>query len=320
MPATRGKCTYDTGDGICPEDHRALGLCQKHYAAHYRGDLKVKVREALVRPPRICQQCAGPIPPERRKGVMFCGALCKRKAQAERWGAGPDPRPNDPCSAVADDGSSCPTPRFALGLCQKHYNRLRSKGRLDDVRKNAKGECERDDCDGEHFSLGLCEKHYRRQRTAERRAAQIVARADRKCLNCEGPVNPKARGDVLFCSRECKAAERVKSGAAAAASLRHYFGSRYGLTPDQVNEMAAAGCSICGTTDWPGRHKRPHVDHDHATGRVRGILCSECNTALGKFRDRPDLLEKAAAYLRSPAQPVADIPAQRGQLELDITT
>jgi hypothetical protein len=88
-----------------------------------------------------------------------------------------------------------------------------------------------------------------------------------------------------------------EDGRQAAASLKHYYQSRYGTTKDEVDRMAQTGCAICGTTDWPGRHNRPHVDHDHTTGAVRGILCSECNTGLGKFRDDPDRLTAAIRYL-----------------------
>lgn len=61
--------------------------------------------------------------------------------------------------------------------------------------------------------------------------------------------------------------------------------------------MAERGCWICGTHDWPGMHGRPHVDHCHKTGKVRGILCAECNSGLGKFKDRPEFLIKAVEYL-----------------------
>ena len=56
----------------------------------------------------------------------------------------------------------------------------------------------------------------------------------------------------------------------------------------------ANGCAICGNSD-----KRLHVDHDHATGKVRGLLCMECNVSLGKFKDSPELLRKAIVYLET---------------------
>ena len=40
-----------------------------------------------------------------------------------------------------------------------------------------------------------------------------------------------------------------------------------------------------------------HVDHCHETGRVRGVLCFSCNAALGQFKDRPDAIRRAAAYV-----------------------
>jgi hypothetical protein len=50
-------------------------------------------------------------------------------------------------------------------------------------------------------------------------------------------------------------------------------------------------CAICG------RPNPEHVDHDHETGAVRGILCFNCNGGLGQFRDSIDALLSAASYL-----------------------
>jgi len=55
-------------------------------------------------------------------------------------------------------------------------------------------------------------------------------------------------------------------------------------------------CSICGKTPEENG-KRLAVDHNHNTGKVRGLLCSSCNTAVGLFDDSPDNCIRAAAYL-----------------------
>jgi hypothetical protein len=79
--------------------------------------------------------------------------------------------------------------------------------------------------------------------------------------------------------------------------MRQYI---YGLTPEQYGAMLAEqgnACAICRSPEWPGKGNRPHVDHDHATGKVRGILCGRCNFGLGQFQDDPDLLRAAITYL-----------------------
>lgn len=77
---------------------------------------------------------------------------------------------------------------------------------------------------------------------------------------------------------------------------------RYGITPVEYRAITLTQddlCAICRKEE-PNEHKytRLAVDHCHKTGKVRGLLCSHCNTGLGKFRDSVILLEKAIQYLK----------------------
>jgi hypothetical protein len=83
--------------------------------------------------------------------------------------------------------------------------------------------------------------------------------------------------------------------------MRQYL---YGVTPDQYEQMMLGQdgrCAICRSEEWPGKGNRPHVDHDHATGKVRGLLCGKCNVGLGNLDDDPARLRAAAAYLEAHA-------------------
>jgi hypothetical protein len=77
--------------------------------------------------------------------------------------------------------------------------------------------------------------------------------------------------------------------------------ANYGITPEDYAAMLAAqggGCAICGAAEGTEKRiKYLHVDHDHETGKVRGLLCHLCNLGIGKFQDDPELLVKAAHYL-----------------------
>lgn len=75
----------------------------------------------------------------------------------------------------------------------------------------------------------------------------------------------------------------------------------YGLTPEQFDQLRAeqgGRCAICRDV-LTEEDRRLHVDHCHATGAVRGLLCDRCNVGLGNYRDDPKLLRAAADYLES---------------------
>ena len=107
--------------------------------------------------------------------------------------------------------------------------------------------------------------------------------------------DPRCRG----CRREATARHAVDQG-------RKRNGQHlrlYGITPSEYEALAVLQdglCAICHepeTMTYRGKRKALSIDHDHETGKVRGLLCAACNFAIGKFRDDPALLRSAADYL-----------------------
>lgn len=75
---------------------------------------------------------------------------------------------------------------------------------------------------------------------------------------------------------------------------------KYGLTPEDYQRMLAAqggACAICNATEPGGRYTMMHVDHCHAGGQIRGLLCNACNHLLGCARDNVKTLQAAIDYL-----------------------
>ncbi|MFE9410441.1 endonuclease VII domain-containing protein [Streptomyces sp. NPDC006704] len=88
-------------------------------------------------------------------------------------------------------------------------------------------------------------------------------------------------------STRCKACRAVEGRAG-------HLKRQYGITEDDRDRMIAEQkglCVICLSAP------AVHVDHCHQTGRVRGVLCFNCNSAIGKLGDDPDTVRRAAAYL-----------------------
>lgn len=76
----------------------------------------------------------------------------------------------------------------------------------------------------------------------------------------------------------------------------------YGISHERFEEMLEEQngcCAICGKNLLLGRYKADIacVDHNHSSGKVRGLLCNSCNRGLGYFFDNPEFLEKAIIYL-----------------------
>ena len=73
---------------------------------------------------------------------------------------------------------------------------------------------------------------------------------------------------------------------------------KYGVTVDEKDSILKNQLNQCGICSNEFRNsKDAHLDHDHITKKIRGILCGRCNRALGYFKDNKDILKNAIIYL-----------------------
>ncbi|MEW2486198.1 endonuclease VII domain-containing protein [Streptomyces sp. NPDC048411] len=140
--------------------------------------------------------------------------------------------------------------------------------------------------------------YYKRRQEAHGKTVRVkvdVPDGHKHCRTC-GEVKPRSgwhrnesASDGL--STRCKACRAVQ---ARAGHLKR----QYGMTEAERDEMISSQmgiCTICLAAP------AVHVDHCHETGRVRGVLCFNCNSAIGKMGDDPDTLRRAIAYLEGNA-------------------
>lgn len=156
------------------------------------------------------------------------------------------------------------------------------------------------------------------QRVYREKNKGLVTRVltEKKCSVClevkPADAFPASRYTRSGLDSRCKACGTAKSyawnqanpGRFRANQRRSRLKIEYGLTPEGVEVLLAeqgGGCAICHTAlvpQSPQSQTQLHIDHDHLTGKVRGLLCSRCNRTIGAFNDDPDLLQCAVDYLR----------------------
>ncbi|HEV2756189.1 MAG TPA: endonuclease VII domain-containing protein [Actinomycetota bacterium] len=127
-----------------------------------------------------------------------------------------------------------------------------------------------------------------------------------RCARCKREKPPEefprnrrtTSGRHCYC-KPCHNRQVRESVARAGGSRKYHMKRRYGLTPEDFDSLLAAQGFLC-----PICLKRPavHVDHDHRTGKVRGILCEMCNGGLGQFRDNRQTIEAAIDYLQAQSE------------------
>lgn len=130
----------------------------------------------------------------------------------------------------------------------------------------------------------------------------------RTCFTCKRSLsfdgfhkNRAKKFGIEYKCKECLNAYRTASYKSDPAKRRaENLLYKFGLTVagyDAMRERQGGVCAICLRPCGSG--KRLAVDHDHTTGKIRGLLCLNCNQALGKLDDSLALLDAAAAYLRA---------------------
>jgi predicted nucleic acid-binding Zn ribbon protein len=146
-----------------------------------------------------------------------------------------------------------------------------------------------------------CGIAYQNRKRAEEKRAKLLAERG-PCPGCGGEIPPEKSGRWKYCSTACK--RRVMSARwreRAPHYMRQYL---YGISQAEYEAKLAeqdGRCAICRSDEWPGKDNRPQTDHDHVTGRFRGILCGNCNNGLGMFDEDAARLRAAADYLNRAA-------------------
>lgn len=107
-----------------------------------------------------------------------------------------------------------------------------------------------------------------------------------------------------YCSKQCANKNMYKKSRLKQLNKGYQLKKQYGLSLEDflaLQEYQNSSCAICGKVTT-----KLYVDHCHTTGKVRGLLCMNCNTGLGHFKDNQTFLAKAIEYLE------ADIKKVRG--------
>ena len=187
----------------------------------------------------------------------------------------------------------CSDAVFSKGMCRLHYTRSVNGVPMEMPKKRGRWTRCKYCGDEEWTSLDVCRFHAKRIRNGtavdaprNRKRNYDVPEGMAHCVECDEilPLSnfPKSSSNKLGVKGECK------------LCIRYTIQRRmYGIDEREILVDQGYACGICGDAHLD----RWAIDHDHATGKVRGVLCNNCNWGLGLFRDDPRVIERAIEYL-----------------------
>jgi len=174
----------------------------------------------------------------------------------------------------------CEKKQVARGWCAMHWSRWKKTGTTTRLNSYSDG-CKVEGCDKKHSSHGFCRIHSTQHRKGE------IPVLFNKCKFCGQDISDRIMSAEFH--RSCvKQHQR---------NMR--FIKEYGITLKEYESLAAFQqhkCAICNQRT----SEDLHVDHDHHTGVVRGLLCGSCNRGLGLLEDDIYRLVNAKEYLMTP--------------------
>lgn len=259
----------------------------------------------------ICAGCQQEKPIKSKGFCRACYQQWKRTGSTER-----QRMPRGMCTVPG-----CDKPAHGRGLCEMHIKRMKVSGSFDDPR-------------ADNINLRTNQKLYAQWQAYHRPDGYPIVpewkddffafmdgvgerpsfdhRLYRINKNLPmGPVNFEWRRKLVtrspdetgaeYDARHRKARRGDNGSGMWDSDLRRNYGPDFGLRELRaMAEMQGHKCALCGEPEKEQRNgmtRHLAVDHDHVTGKVRQLLCQHCNKGLGLFKDDPNLLIKAIAYL-----------------------
>ncbi len=261
---SKATCSIDG----CSKSVKARDWCAMHYKRwKTHGDPLVNLYgQPRLKPPCSVEEC---------DATSHLRGYCnKHYLRWKKYGdplilkrSAPDGFTNETCRA-----EDCLKPTSAWGYCSMHYRRWNLYGSTDlpERPKKIVPECRIEDCRDPVECRNWCDKHYQRWR------------------KWGDPLAFKPSEISIFCSQDNCGRRLAKAG----VCWKHYRHFKAKFRAEQDGR-----CAICGVHEGDVARKMLFLDHDHATGQPRALLCHHCNVGLGLFRERIEVLQAAIRYL-----------------------
>lgn len=303
VATTKPTCTI----ADCDSPVKSKGMCASHYTR----------QRLLTKGSCIVEGCT--------TGQQVSGLCLRHYHRKRRWGTTDDPTPTPPLGGCSVEG--CDETVKSRDLCGMHLQRWYRWGTTDPrPRPDTKtcrecnkawkrrhfpttvpvceycyptymlakhGPCTADGCERPIRARQLCTLHLKRfsvwgttelpKRATTRRCICCGEKRDRTDFHRTGtPVCIDCHPDY----RQEENSKRLSRASGIVASAK------------QLREEQQGLCAICGVAEVDAPRGRLHLDHDHGTNAIRGLLCGNCNAGLGQFKDDPKRLLAAIDYLQ----------------------